>query len=40
MYIINRSVVLGFLMRGQRLCEIPDLEASVIPEVEEIFRLI
>jgi DNA repair photolyase len=31
---------LSFLMRSQRLCEIPDLDASVIPDVEEIFRLI
>jgi DNA repair photolyase len=31
---------LGFLVRGQRLGEIPDLEASVIPEVEELFKLL
>jgi DNA repair photolyase len=31
---------LGFLVRGHRLAEIPDLEASVIPEVEEVFKLL
>ncbi len=29
---------LSFLARGQRLCEILGLEASVIPDVEEIYR--
>lgn len=31
---------LGFLLRSQRLCEIPDLQASEIPDVEEIFNLL
>ena len=29
---------LSFLVRSQRLCEIPDLETSAIPDAEEIFR--
>ena len=31
---------LSFLVRSQRLCEIPDLEVSAVPDVEEIFRLL
>lgn len=31
---------LDFLVRSQRLCEIPDLQASAIPDVEEIARAI
>jgi hypothetical protein len=31
---------LSFLVRSQRLCEIPELEASVVPDVEEIFKLL
>lgn len=31
---------LSFLFRSQRLCEIPDLEAAAIPDVEELLRSI
>jgi DNA repair photolyase len=31
---------LSFLVRSRRLGEIPDLDASVIPDVEEIFKLL
>ena len=35
-----RGIALSFLIRSQRLCEIPDWDASVIPDVEEIFKLL